>query len=64
MTQDETADPIAISIAFCIAIALTTALYLFLSRTDFGRAIRATAQSPQSSALIVVNVQRIDTITF
>jgi branched-chain amino acid transport system permease protein len=56
--------PIASAIAFCMAIALTTALYLFLSRTDVGRAIRATAQNPQSAALMGVNVQRIDTITF
>jgi branched-chain amino acid transport system permease protein len=56
--------PIALAIAFCMAIAITTALYLLLSRTDVGRAIRATAQNPQSAALVGVNVRRIDTITF
>lgn len=56
--------PIALAIAFCMAIAITTALYLLLSRTDIGRAIRATAQNSQSAALMGVNVKRIDTITF
>src|SRR5262249_4134591 len=40
------------------------ALYLLLSRTDLGRAIRATAQDAQSAALMGVNVQQIGMITF
>jgi branched-chain amino acid transport system permease protein len=52
------------AIAFVIAIAVTTALYLFLSRTDTGRAIRATAQNPDSAALMGVEVGRIGMITF
>lgn len=55
---------VPLAIAFVLAIAITTALYLFLSRTDTGRAIRATAQNPESAALMGVNVQRIDMITF
>src|SRR5215510_9715434 len=56
--------PIPLAIAFAIAIVVTVALYLFLSRTDTGRAIRATAQNPDSAALMGVNVGRIDMITF
>lgn len=55
---------VPLAIAFAMAIAITTALYLFLSRTDTGRAIRATAQNPDSAALMGVNVARIDMITF
>jgi branched-chain amino acid transport system permease protein len=55
---------VPLALAFAIAIVITSALYLFLSRTDTGRAIRATAQNPESAALMGVNVGRIDTITF
>src|SRR5204863_7069663 len=37
---------------------------LFLARTDTGRAIRATAQNPDSAALMGVDVGRVDMITF
>jgi branched-chain amino acid transport system permease protein len=56
--------PIPLLIAFLTAIAICTALYFLLTRSDVGRAIRATAQNPQSAALMGVNVQRIDMITF
>jgi branched-chain amino acid transport system permease protein len=56
--------PIPLAIAFAMVIAITLGLYLLLSRTDVGRAIRATAQNPQSAALMGVNVLRIDMITF
>jgi len=56
--------PIPLAIAFLTAIAVSTALYFLLTRSDVGRAIRATAQNPQSAALMGVNVQRIDMITF
>jgi branched-chain amino acid transport system permease protein len=55
---------VPLAIAFVLAIAITTALYFFLSRTDTGRAVRATAQNPDSAALMGVNVSRIDMITF
>jgi branched-chain amino acid transport system permease protein len=56
--------PIPLAIAFGLAILITTALYLFLSRTDVGRAIRATSQNPEAAALMGVNVDRIATVTF
>ena len=55
---------VPLAIAFVLAIVITYVLYLFLSRSDTGRAIRATAQNPVSAALMGVNVQRIDMITF
>jgi branched-chain amino acid transport system permease protein len=56
--------PIPLAIAFGLAILITAALYLFLSRTDVGRAIRATSQNPEAAALMGVNVDRIATVTF
>ena len=56
--------PIPLAIAFGLAILITTALYFFLSRTDVGRAIRATSQNPEAAALMGVNVDRIATLTF
>jgi branched-chain amino acid transport system permease protein len=56
--------PIPLAIAFVMAIVITTALYLLLARTDVGRAMRATAQNPQSAALMGVDVERIGMITF
>jgi branched-chain amino acid transport system permease protein len=56
--------PIPLAIAFFMAIAISTSLYFLLTRSDVGRAIRATAQNSESSALMGVNVQRIQMITF
>ncbi len=55
---------IPLALAFGMAIATTAALYAFLSRTDTGRAIRATAQNPMAAALMGVHVPLIDTVTF
>lgn len=56
--------PMPLLIAFILAIGVTTALYWFLVRTDTGRAVRATAQNPDSAALMGVNVPAIEMITF
>jgi branched-chain amino acid transport system permease protein len=56
--------PIPLAIAFFMAIAITTALYLLLARTDVGRAMRATAQNAEAAALMGVDVERINRITF
>lgn len=56
--------PIPLALAFGLAILITGALYLFLTRTDLGRAVRATSQSPEAAALMGVNVDRISMITF
>jgi branched-chain amino acid transport system permease protein len=51
-------------VAFGIALALGSALFLFLGRTDLGRAIRATAQDKRAAALMGVNTNRTTYITF
>lgn len=67
---DEPARPFGISIAvplavaFALAMAITAALWLFLSRTDLGRAIRATSQSGEAAVLMGVDVERVAMVTF
>jgi branched-chain amino acid transport system permease protein len=56
--------PIPLAMAFGLAILITGALYVFLTRTDLGRAIRATSQNPEAAALMGVAVDRISMITF
>ena len=56
--------PVPLAIAFALAALITVALYLFLARTDTGRAMRATSQNPEAAALMGINVERIAMITF
>ncbi len=49
---------------FGIALALTGVLFMFLMKTDMGRAIRATAQDRESALLMGIPVQKISMITF
>jgi branched-chain amino acid transport system permease protein len=46
-------------VAFVIAVAIGVAVYLFLSRTRLGRAIRATAEDPATAGLMGVNTKTI-----
>ncbi|WP_235529402.1 branched-chain amino acid ABC transporter permease [Nocardioides sp. Soil774] len=46
------------------ALAMMVALDQFVRRTRFGRAIRATAQDPESAALMGVNSTRVVQLTF
>jgi len=56
--------PIPLALAFGLAIVITGTLYGFLTRTDLGRAIRATSQNPEAALLMGVDVDRISMITF
>ncbi len=51
-------------VTFGIALALGIAVYLFLSRSRMGRAIRATAEDPGTAGLMGVNTNMILAFTF
>jgi branched-chain amino acid transport system permease protein len=50
--------------AFIGALVLTAVLYYLLQRTDLGRAIRATAQDRDGAALVGINIDFINMVTF
>ena len=56
--------PVPLFVAFVLASLLTLGLYLFLARTDLGRAVRATSQDREAAALMGIDVDRIATLTF
>jgi branched-chain amino acid transport system permease protein len=56
--------PLPLAIAFVLAAAITGGLWLFLSRTDVGRAIRATSQNGEAALLMGIDVERVATLTF
>jgi branched-chain amino acid transport system permease protein len=51
-------------IGFFIAISFTTLLHLFLTKTDLGKSIRATAQDRDAAVYMGVNASKITVITF
>jgi len=51
-------------VAFAIAVAMGVAVYLFLSRSRMGRAIRATAEDPSTAGLMGVNTNIILAFSF
>jgi branched-chain amino acid transport system permease protein len=51
-------------IACVIALAIGLAVYLFLSRTRLGRAIRATAEDPATAGLMGVNTSTVLAFSF
>lgn len=56
--------PLVRVLAFLVAIVLTVALWLFLSRFRVGRAIRATAQNLGAARLYGVEPRRLYALTF
>ena len=52
------------SVSFVIAVLITAGLWFFLTKTDMGKSIRATAQDQEAALLMGVNVDRMRMITF
>ena len=52
------------SVSFMIAVLITVGLWFFLTKTDMGKSIRATAQDQDAALLMGVNVDRMRMITF
>lgn len=51
-------------IAFGLALAIGGALWLFLSRSRLGQAIRATAQNPRAARVLGIDTDRVYAVTF
>jgi branched-chain amino acid transport system permease protein len=52
------------SVSFIFSLLITGALWFFLTRTDIGKSIRATAQDKDAALLMGVNVERMQVFTF
>jgi branched-chain amino acid transport system permease protein len=52
------------SISFIMAVVITVCLWFFLTKTDTGKSIRATAQDIDAALLMGVNVRRMRVVTF
>lgn len=50
--------------AFAVALVITSALYLFLMKTDTGRRIRAAAQDGEAAQILGINIKRVQSLTF
>ncbi len=55
---------VPLALAFGLALAITAALWLFLTRTDLGRAVRAVSQNGEAAVLMGIDVEQVATITF
>lgn len=55
---------LAWSVSFLLAVIITACLWFFLTKTDMGKSIRATAQDNDAALLMGVNVGRMRVITF
>ena len=51
-------------LAFVLAMLCTAALYLVLTRTELGKAIRAASEEPEGAILMGINVRRIYWVSF
>ncbi len=51
-------------IAFVVSLALATALWAFMARTDTGRAIRAVAKEPEGARLMGIRPDRIFALAY
>lgn len=51
-------------ISFLITCGITACLYMFLSKTDTGMALRATSQNRQAAEIVGINVSKMSAIAF
>lgn len=51
-------------IAFVVSLALTALLYVFLKRSDLGKAIRAVAQDREGALTVGIDIRRIYALAF
>ena len=51
-------------VAFLFAVLLTTALYLFLKKTDLGKAIRAASEEKEGALTVGINLKKIYYLAF
>jgi branched-chain amino acid transport system permease protein len=56
--------PVARACTFALAVFMIAGLWLFLERTEIGRAIRATAMDRDVARLMGVNIRQVYAITF
>lgn len=52
------------AVAFVISILVTGGMWLFLNRSTFGKAIRATSEHPQVAQLCGIDIRRVRYVTF
>lgn len=55
---------LAYLISFGLAVAITIGLYLYLMRSEFGRALRATSQDVHAAQLMGINVRNVQMTAF
>lgn len=51
-------------VSFAVATLITVLLHVWVQRTDFGKAIRATTQNPDAARLMGIDVERVYLVTF
>jgi branched-chain amino acid transport system permease protein len=56
--------PLTRLVVFVVAFALVLGLHLFLKRSFFGKAVRATAQNRRTAALMGIDVDRVYVLVF
>jgi branched-chain amino acid transport system permease protein len=52
------------TLSFVVAVIITIVLWIYLTKTDTGKSIRATAQDVDAALLLGVNVNRVRMVTF
>jgi branched-chain amino acid transport system permease protein len=56
--------PTVYLLGFAVALAGTAAVYLLMTRTGFGRRLRASAEDPAAAAIVGIHVSRVHALTY